>query len=204
MLCPAIHAQDEVLDPAFAEEILRYALDDEAAFEPSRVGDATYDATIRSSLIRRDGLGRLRPRFEAAMSDALSQVCVGVGVEPFVPDRLEIELVAHADGGFFGRHRDTFVGSDKGLSGFRRVVSGVVYLHRMPKPFEGGEIDFYAFDTDAVCRTVEPSHNRLVAFPAFAEHQVRPVWRLAPEFAASRFSVNCWFCRKAGDESGRS
>ena len=56
---------------------------------------------------------------------------------PFELDELELELVAHGDGAFFGRHIDIFTGADANI-GQQRILSAVYYFHTQPKGFSGG------------------------------------------------------------------
>jgi Rps23 Pro-64 3,4-dihydroxylase Tpa1-like proline 4-hydroxylase len=42
---------------------------------------------------------------------------------------------------------------------------------------------------------IEPRDNRLLAIPAFAIHEVRPISCPANDFRSARFAVNVWLNR---------
>lgn len=91
------------------------------------------------------------------------------------------------------RHVDTFIDPMQGDVRGVRVVSAVYYLHHQPKGFIGGELALYPFRGDGPPELIEPRHNRLVAFPSIAPHEVLPVQTGAAE--AARFSINYWLRR---------
>jgi SM-20-related protein len=119
-----------------------------------------------------------------------------VGVPPFVPEQIELELAAHRDGGFYRTHIDTHTGPAQEGDGRDRMLTMVYYFHRTPRAFSGGEIALYPFVPGGDPVLIEPADNRLVAFPSLALHEVRPVACPGDDWADARFAVNIWFARQ--------
>jgi Rps23 Pro-64 3,4-dihydroxylase Tpa1-like proline 4-hydroxylase len=142
--------------------------------------------------------GVLRRRVRARLPSLVADL----RVSSFVPSRIELEMVVHGDGDHFSRHIDTAVGAGDDPPKGDRVISGVYYFHREPKGFEGGELRLHAFGVaDAGFVDIEPRPNILVAFPSFAPHEVLPVRQPSPDFAGSRFAVNCWIYRERSTDA---
>jgi Rps23 Pro-64 3,4-dihydroxylase Tpa1-like proline 4-hydroxylase len=101
--------------------------------------------------------------------------------------RPEIELYVHAynDGTCFGRHSDAHGGGN-----WRRRISCVYYLHRLPRAFDGG--DLVVHDGRGRGHAVHPDHNSAVFFPSHLHHEVLPVMCRSRAFADSRFAINVW------------
>lgn len=98
-------------------------------------------------------------------------------------------------------HLDRFKAhTDNASLGLRsRRVSLVWYLHRQPRPFDGGDLIVFDSIVDGKRRirgdqfiVVEPADNTLVAFLSHSHHQVRAVHCPQATFAESRFTVNTW------------
>jgi SM-20-related protein len=175
-----------------AESLLSYALSAEARFKPTKVGDddqGEYDPTVRQSRVLKDlgpFTGLLREKALALQPDL--ETAFGMGRAS--TKSTQIELVAHADGGFYQSHIDTFTGG-KFTPGDSRRLSLVYYLHRRPRRFAGGRLRLF----DLVGRQtidIDPAHDSLLAFPSFACHEVELVSCPGGDFADSRFSVNIW------------
>jgi Rps23 Pro-64 3,4-dihydroxylase Tpa1-like proline 4-hydroxylase len=118
---------------------------------------------------------------------------------PIVAEKLEVEMIAHGDGGFYGRHVDLNPHREAETI---RALSGVYYFHTRPRAFTGGELRLYPSATGATDTfiDVEPAHNSFAVFPSWLTHEVMPVRCPSGRFADSRFSVNCWvhIARKPG------
>jgi SM-20-related protein len=173
--------------------LLDFAQDHEAEFEPTGVGEAAaLDPTIRVS----HGLRRIRP-FRPLLTERLLQAApaliAGLRVSPFEVSRVELQLVAHGDGAFYAPHIDLEIG---GHAEHLRVLSGVYYFHREPKAFSGGALRLHAIADESCFIDIEPVHNTLLAFPAWAPHQVRPVSVPSGAFIDARFAINCWLWRR--------
>jgi Rps23 Pro-64 3,4-dihydroxylase Tpa1-like proline 4-hydroxylase len=126
-----------------------------------------------------------------AVIKRLPEVLANLGTPPFDIRRTELELIAHGDGAFYQRHRDT--GSDPNAKTLR-LLSGVYYLHLEPRRFSGGALRIHSIGTPEQARwtDIEPDHNSFAFFPAWAPHEVRPISCPSGRFEDSRFAINFW------------
>lgn len=194
---------DDFLPAALHAALTDRALACEAEFRPALVyqqGAVTKATEARQALHCRGDLGPLTDDFIAAVMAVLPQLCADTGVKPFPIAHVETQLVASNDGGFFERHIDTLSGETRGTHA-DRMLSCVYYFHIAPQRFSGGGLCVYPIGPGAASAagvTIAPEQNRLIAFPAFVPHEVQPVSCPSGDFAASRFSVNCWLHRARG------
>ncbi len=199
VLLPDIAVIDDALTPSLASSILDHAISNRDYFSESTIHRAgeRNGAEHRSSLRCKGGLGPLKPAFVLAMERMFPSLCAATGTASFAFSELETELVVHRDGDFYKEHIDIRTAEDGRPEALPRVLSTVWYLNRVPKKFEGGALRLRAI-IGTQTRSVEPSHNRLVAFPAFTPHEVLPTNVPGNAFENARFAVNCWFRRKLG------
>lgn len=186
------------LGTELASECLRYAIASESEFCPTAVGGVLEpNLAIRRS-VRVENIGELHSIVEQRIQHAIPDLARDLRLSPFVAGQIEIEMVAHADGGFYGRHIDTFTGKTRSESG-DRVISCVYYFFKQPKSFSGGELRLYPLRTaanplpEAIDIAIE--NDSLVAFSSWMPHEVLPVLNPSPAFEDSRFSINCWVYR---------
>ena len=199
VLFPDIAVIDGALPPSLASSILDYAIGNRDHFSQStihREGERK-GAEHRSSLRCNGGLGPLTSAFVMAMEGMFPGLCEATGTAPFAFSELETELVVHRDGDFYKEHIDIRTTGDGRPEASPRVLTTVWYLNCVPRKFEGGELRLRAIMGNET-RTVEPAHNRMVAFPAFTPHEVLPTSVPGNAFENGRFAVNCWFRRKLG------
>lgn len=191
--------------------LLDWVLANEARFASATITDARtgrsqrVDPAVRKALILRD-LGPLERQVRRRLLDALGPIIARTGSGGPVPRTLELELAAHGDGAHFAPHIDLPVGPDRKPLGGRagsnedRLISAVYYFHAEPKSFAGGELRLFRFGADpaggdpADHVDLQPLDNRLVAFPSWATHEVRPVRCASARFRDYRFALNCWYC----------
>mgnify|MGYP001797748135 FL=1 len=189
------HIIDGFLGARAARELLAFAVNNHAEFEPARIYDETRakrDDALRTSLRFRGSWKTQEERFRAKALETLEEITRGAGHAGFCPDKLELELAAHGDGGRFRRHIDTVTA--KQPQKWDRVVSTVYYFSAQPARFSGGNLVLHALiGEDRV--TIEPRHDRLVIFSSIAPHEVTPTRVPSGAFADFRFSINCWFVR---------
>ena len=185
--------------------LLDWALSNQRRFKHTRVAGGTLDPARRVSRKLGD-LGPYREVIEQRIAGKLPEIFGDLGVKPFVPDYVELELVAHGDGAFFATHADIPLGANRARAEggatprYDRIVSAVYYFHREPKEFSGGALRLYRLDDyrgQGEFTEFEPRQNSLVVFPSWAPHEVRKVHLANPVFEASRFAVNIWLCRRA-------
>lgn len=188
----------DAFDLTLVEKLLAYVAMREGDFFDTGIGrNGTVDNTIRRSRKIRE-FGPLRDAVEAAFRAAVPQAVRALGLAPFELASLSLELAAHGDGDFYRRHIDTFVGEHRQNND--RVLTGVYYFHNQPKAFEGGELRLYSLlpvDKGGSYVDIEPAHNSLLLFPAWAPHEVRAISCPNGAFAQSRFAINCWYNRPA-------
>ena len=173
-------------------DLLAFARDHEAEFARTGVGVGDGGRTTNPQIRRSRGLsrlGRFRPLLQARMREQAPALIAQLRLSPFEVAQVELELVAHGDGAFYRRHIDTASGVG---AEHLRVLSGVYYFHRQPKPFAGGALRLYAIGDEARFVDIEPVCDSLLIFPAWAPHEVLPVSVPGDRFEDSRFAINCW------------
>lgn len=177
------------LDREKADALLAYAIDNEARFETAPVlheGKPKIDSSLRKC----DVLYELGPFQEHLAECALAlkpELEKAFGIPAFDAKTVEIELAAHGDGAHFHRHIDTFVVCARAR--YRRILTLVLYLHRRPRGFTGGEVRTYALGGSEVM-DITPEHNMLAAWPSFSAHSVERVSCPSGAFADRRFAIN--------------
>jgi SM-20-related protein len=203
---PPVAVIDDFLDPATRRALFDFALSRETQFRAAEVvvgGDEQVDPTRRiNRRIRK--LGPIEADLSTCFLRALPSIQSAIGGRVMIDPALELEVTAYSDGAFFTPHLDIPVGVGRrpfsAYDNQDRVISAIYYFHATPKLFEGGDLRLYRFGMDpdraepGDVRDIEPVDNRLVAFPSWALHEVRPVRSSSERFADSRFALNCWYC----------
>lgn len=188
---------ENFLEPALVQQLLDHVEASRERFEPTTVRQPDGTRVDPASRVSHglEDLGDCRAPLERRLRESEPMLRAAIGVGAYALDDIELQIAAHNDGGFFCRHSDTYKGW-----GIARVISGVYYFHRQPSGFSGGMLRLYPI-TGPGHADVAPTHNSLVVFPSFVQHEVMPVTCKSREFMDSRFAVNCWF-RKAPKPSG--
>lgn len=191
-----------------AEERARlwaWTLDHQDRFVPSTIGDGVLDSRRRvSGTVMTKKFDDWPAFFRARVDQRLDEILALTGTKPFAIDSYEISLVAHGDGAHFTRHSDIEVGPGRRPTGGDgtgqdRLLSAVYYFHREPKGFSGGELRLHRFGSEGApgdYADVEPLDNRLLVFPSWVPHEVRPVAVPSGQFEDQRFAVNVWLCTR--------
>lgn len=200
---PPVRVLTDFLAPAEAARLLDYAGANEGEFKPTLVGvgdKGRVEPSFRVSRAAR-ALGETGPLLDRRLRDIAPELIAALRLSPFEVSQVELQLVAHGDGAFYRRHIDTQTMVDVT---HLRVLSGVYYVHRAPKGFSGGALRLFAIGDERRFLDIEPAHNTLVVFPAWAPHEVRPVSCPSSDFMDSRFAVNCWLRKlhKSDGEAG--
>jgi SM-20-related protein len=174
--------------------LLAYAESNEHLFEDSGIGQGQKSRIDRTRrLSKRIGLGYLKREIKAKVSSLLPEMFEGLGSKPFIPDKLELELVVHGDGAFFARHLDTATGHNHLRS--HRIISAVYYFYTLPKAFSGGVLRLHSLAASGQKGTfvdITPQYDTIVFFPSMFPHEVLPVRCPSGKFLESRFAINCW------------
>jgi SM-20-related protein len=180
--------------------VLAYALAREDSFAPAAVRRGEIDYGERRKAWAQADLGELRLPFQECIARHIPNLFAGLAVEPVEPALIELELSAHRDGDFFRPHIDTYVRKHSSDLPTDRAVTAVYYFHAQPRGFSGGEFAIHPFGEGEPV-LIEPKDNRLLAIPAFAIHEVRPITCPGNAFHSARFAVNVWLHRSR-PESG--
>lgn len=179
------------LGDEMADALLAYAVHNQSRFKPSRVRAASgpvVDPAQRKSL-RLVDLGPFADLLRERALTAAPELNRLFGGGVLTPQQVEIELVAHGDGAFFTRHKDTLMST--GLEALPRRVTMVYYFHRRPKAFSGGQLRYYSLAGEAYF-DIEPDHDVMVSFPSWAPHSVERISCPSDDFADQRFAIDMW------------
>jgi len=198
VLMPPYIEQQGFLEEDLVTQIITHVAASESEFVPTGISFESHNVnpSVRSSACL-PGIRNLRKLLKAKILAIVPSLITALRVTPFEPSGVEIELVAHGDGGFYKPHIDTFTGKDEKISK-QRLLSAVYYFHTEPKAYSGGELRLHAFgsaDKENAFVDIKPTRNTLIAFPSWASHEVRPVKCSSKRFMDSRFSINMWVKR---------
>jgi SM-20-related protein len=177
-------------------DLLEFSIANEARFKPTVILEGGVDVINpqqRVSVGLRD-LGPGKDLLRARMTALCPKLIAELRVRPFVPAKVELELVAHGEGAFFKRHIDTVTGAGA-MSKSTRIISAVYYFYSEPKAFGGGALRLYRFgrlESADDFIDIQPEQNALVAFPSWVAHEVLPITCSSGRFADARFALNFW------------
>ncbi len=190
------------LGAAWVERLLTFAVEHEASFSTSRVGDQSgrIDLDQRRSHRLRD-LGVLRPELEDRFRGALALGLDALRLQETQRELqdVELELTAHLHGDFYRPHIDTRTNPE--AASFTRVMTGVYYFSATPRKFTGGTLRLFGVlpaEMGGSHVDVEPESDMLLLFPSWVRHEVLPVSCPGGDFGLARFAINCWFRKKVG------
>lgn len=162
----------------------------------SSAGGGAVDLSQRASDILLEDLGPVETAFRPLVEHRAPALLRELGLPALEEFDPELELAAHRDGGFFGRHIDTATGDLRLRHATNRMASIVYYFQLEPDGFSGGELLIHPLAGNGAPARIAPRHNRLVAFPSFLPHEVARVNVPGDRFENARFSINCWLHRK--------
>ena len=180
-------------------QLRHYVLSRESEFQQSMVGKVErYDPAIRVSSLLRE-LGAFTAVIEQRVLALVPGLIKQLGLTPFTPSGVQIEIAAHGDGAFYRRHIDLFTDTNRNEAA-DRLISLVYYFHSEPKSFSGGALRLYpipgvASRPDEPSIDVVPEQDLAVAFSSWVPHEILPVSCPSGQFSASRFAINCWVLR---------
>lgn len=191
---------DEFLTPDENEQLLEYALSQEAHYESSKVTTDREDYR-KSKVLFAIKDSKWREIFMARLKLHLPHITDTLNTRDFRIGESEIQLTASNDGEYFKPHADA---GNEGTATAAREITFVYYLHRTPRPYSGGDLLFYdgqpgqpGYDKGSGVTAVPPQNNRLIVFASNRWHEVDMVRCPTGEFADSRFTVNGWLRRAA-------
>lgn len=207
---PLIHASvlfpvciiDDFLGAAASAALVDFARENEASFAAARVHTSdkrnTIDKGFRDSVSFTGDFGPVIAPFLAALDAAYDRIAAEAGTSLFERQPSELHMAAHRHGQHLPRHIDTLTGRTPALVRDQRMVSLVYYCHRTPRVFSGGNLVMYPMVGDAR-QVIEPRHDRLVAFPSFAPHEIERVEVPGDRFADARFALVSWLRRPSAE-----
>jgi hypothetical protein len=192
---------DDFLGPEAAATLLAFAQEQHARFTPSTISSNgvrdVLDPDFRASLSYNGDFGAVLAPFHARLGERMDQIAHETQTRRFDPVPRNLSLVAHCHGDRFRRHIDTAVGESRNMAERDRALSLVYYLHARPCAFTGGELVIHALAGEER-RVIVPQHDRLVAFPSIAPHEIEPVDLPGNDFAGARFALVSWLHRLRG------
>jgi len=185
---------DEFLEPLEAQLVLRKCLTLRTEFEPGKVINGPFSATLdpswRTNDTVRDGL-MLREVRSILRSRIWTEECRRIWHEGYYlfdvinyATSHEVVISRYGKGEFYKKHQD--ITWDRVQ---RRIITLVYYINKEPKRFGGGQLNLWDRDKRI---TIEPRNNLVVVFPSFAFHEVEMVEVDGEEWDTARFSVNYW------------
>jgi SM-20-related protein len=190
---------DEFLPPQYVEPVMAWVIDQRHQFSPSKVMSPSATSGAEDAAFRRSKVmfqpGPVRELFERRLLTVVDSVRAALRL-PHVPlAGIELQVTASNDGDFFRCHNDNAV-----TVVAARSLTFVYFLHREPKPYQGGHLTLYETtrqDGHALpgeeLMDIKPVRNRMVFFPSHLMHEVRPVRCPSKAFADSRFTINGWY-----------
>jgi len=191
-LMPPYVVLQDFLDGNTVAGLLEYATSHQLDFVPSSIEAKGIDSSYRVSMVLPD-LGRYGSLFDAKILDLVPDLVARMRATPVREPKIETELAVHGDGAFYKRHVDTKTGHYPDAARIR-ILSCVYYFYAEPRAFTGGALRLHSIGGKKGDRFVdiEPLRNSLLAFLAWAPHEVLPVACPSKKFIDSRFAINCW------------
>ena len=183
---------EEFLLPQEINSLRSFTQEKQASFEKSTVivdDMSILDEQRRKSAILFD-LEGFEVLFRERVLHTLPFVCERLGVSPFVPSHVEVQLTVTPNGGFFSEHDDN---SNEAVR--TRQLTFVYYFTLGPMLYTGGVLRFLDRSVEGrttLQREVAPQHNSMICFQSATLHEVTQVRCSPGDFASGRFTVNGW------------
>lgn len=187
---------DDFLSPFRHAEVVDYFLEvvpdllDASVVEAG--GQRVQDQAVRSARVGYDP-GPLRGWFLPLVEAQFPLAFARLGVAPFAPARVELQLTASYHGDFYRAHRDYDPLRPSGVE--TRRLSFVYYFRPEGGVFQEGALRLYDAEAGKDARlytAILPLDNRLIVFPSQALHEVMPVRALSGRVQDGRFTLNGW------------
>ena len=181
----------DFLAPKQSSDLLAFAESNRERFQPSGYGPSLDSVGPPSPMvlaeIRVTGQ-EVRPWFEARLRGAFPEALLRLRMPEPRKYWVEMATSAHLGGHFLTKH------NDNGAPPFRtRTLSFAYYFHRQPRRFSGGDLLLHDGNGETATFTrIEPLHNSIVFFPAYAAHQTTAVERDLECFGDARFAISGW------------
>ena len=185
---PPFVRRPNFLPPRQCQALFSHALANRERFAPALVGGPRrVDPSARRALTERTVTAReVQPWFEAPLRSAFAEVLPRMGMRDPSEYWVEMAMSAYLGGGFFAEHVDA------GPCFRTRRLSFAYYFHAEPRRFRGGELLLHDGDGQAGFTRIEPQHNSIVFYPAWALHQIAAVEGDFKDFRDARFAIHGW------------
>jgi len=192
---------EEILAPDELSELEAYVAAHERRFRKSQViaqqrNEGVDDPNHRKSRVLFE-VGPVQALIERRLRSCLNQIFRSLDHPPFTVATVEAQITASNDGEFFRTHNDN---THQVLQ--TRELTYVLFFHRDPKPFSGGELRLYDSHVEngrwvAGTRftSIVTERNMAIFFPSHFMHEVAVVHCPSLAFTDSRFTLNGWLHR---------
>ncbi|HEY1925869.1 MAG TPA: 2OG-Fe(II) oxygenase [Caulobacteraceae bacterium] len=170
-----------------------------SAFQASQViGDndqGVQDPGHRRSHVLYD-LGVFHQLMTVRLAWFFPHIVYRLGIPAFAITQVELQLTSSGEGEFFRPHTDNDNGPVRG-----RAITFVLFCHREPPRFSGGQLRLYGRDPGTGAALMEeatvvtPLQNRMVLFPSDRLHEVTPVACPSHDILDTRLTLNGWLHR---------
>lgn len=198
---PRFSVFEEFLAPEELSALTAYVMAREDRFRTSQVISHNNDEGKTDYSHRRSRVLFEPGPFQDMIVDRLTsyfpQILQSLGHAAFDIASIETQMTASNDGEFFKTHND-----NTHAALVTREVTYVLFFHREPAAFGGGELRLYdtrfehgRFVAGDRYVSIVPRQNMVVFFPAYFMHEVAPVVCPSRTFADSRFTLNGWIHR---------
>lgn len=178
---PLVYTEDNALDPKFGGRLSDWIAQNTDRF----VRGGNVHGRHNFEIVGFDRVWPDATEVAGHLLNNLDEYCERLLVPRFDPTGVEINLTLYHHGSHFGWHDDSRLPDGAAVAGTRRITFAY-YMHRAPRMFEGGELEFM----DGT--KVGPVNNRLAVFHPFQRHRIRRVECWAPEALCGRFALMGW------------
>lgn len=194
------HMLPHLIEEGLLSEAERRALFDLVMADRAGFASGDLRGGKRHTVKRVAQIMAVPPPFQSVLRERLLARVPGwaaaLGMGRLEVGEIELQCAAHGDGAFYRPHIDIETG-DKSRPSRWRALSIVYYVHGPESGFTGGALRFHGFMSggERPFVDIEPRSGRMVIFPSFAPHEVRPVSCPSGDAADWRMAINCWVQR---------
>jgi len=192
---------EEFLAPEELSQLTDYVLSHEPQFRTSQVispnsNEGKTDYHHRRSRVL-FAAGPFQDLIDDRLRSYLNHIFRALQHPPFSLSSVEVQITASNDGEYFRLHNDN---THQAL--VTRELTYVLFFHREPKAFSGGELRLYdsrveggRYVAGEGYTSITPQQNMVVFFPSYFMHEVTTIYCASRAFADSRFTINGWLHR---------
>lgn len=197
---PRYLVREDVFSEEQCDALFDWMMAHEEQVAPSRIGDGQTAPNFRRSFSVPRQLERpLLPPLMERVREIAPGIMAELGMQADPIHNVEADMVVYRDGGFILPHIDTAATGSREATD--RMLTMVYYFHREPARFSGGALRLLPMRQPPEgmprCAEIYPKRNSIVAFAAWAPHEVLPISVPSGKFEDGRFAINFWVRRKA-------